>query len=190
MQKKKDIEEQENQKPVALYSDTGFVPKIDKHSKVLTGDRENNEPEDVYKNLYKDAEYWADKKKTMMQERLKKIKEDEVKEVTFHPNITHDKNVSIPRYVDPKLYLQNRDAMTNYSDLYKQGRIRTSRSTNVLQRRLLHNSVSDRRLIKGCFSIMNLNNQAQLSRNLSSEFDLVQSQSGKLLIINNSCSRS
>lgn len=61
----------------------------------MTGTRENNEPDDIYKNLYKDATFLREKKEDMIEQHKKKVIADEAKESTFRPNISPIKTVDI-----------------------------------------------------------------------------------------------
>ena len=161
LKKAKDAEIAEHDAPVHIYSETGFVPVIDQHSKNMMESRESDPPGEIYKNLFKDAQYFKgtlssliliDKKLALIQEKLKKSMVDEVEGVTFKPKIDHEE-VDVPKYVDPKKYLNWNDKDATYWELYKQGKLKNSYSSATIQPRFLQKDISTRSPSKEYLSI-------------------------------------
>ena len=80
---------------------SGFVPRIDENSKTMMEIREKNEPGEIYKNLFNDAKFMKEKRDKMIEERNRKMLQDELKETTFQPQIVSRREF-IGTYVDPK----------------------------------------------------------------------------------------
>ena len=98
--------------------------------------------------------------------------QDEVKEATFYPS-TAEKQIFVPKYMDPKKYLKINEGY-KYINKYKQSRLRSSKSTNLLKQRLLVNSIPERWLVKGLqnSSVVSLNKNVK--RNLNNDFEEVK----------------
>ena len=105
----------------SIFSETGFIPIIDPQSKALAKDRETSKSGDVFQSLYNDATLINSKKFMMMQERYCKIMHDETRGVTFKP-WTSQRQIFVPKYVDPKTYLKINDNR-RYFDQYKKIKI-------------------------------------------------------------------
>ncbi|CAI2384237.1 unnamed protein product [Moneuplotes crassus] len=167
LRKLKEMQEIEENKLTELYSETGFIPIIDKKSKLITEDREANS-QDIHKSLYEDYKYKRDKQKAMEADKSKRLNEEESIQTTFHPSITHYNQEEHYKYVDPKKYLHlERDK--SYTEIYHREKMIESKSMHTLQPSLshqkLHNQIKglgnqdqigSRCNLKGCFSKENL----------------------------------
>ena len=167
----KKAEESERQKNISatLYSETGFIPIIDKQSKTMTEIRENNEPGEIYKNLFKDAAFLNEKKQSMRDERNKKSIQDELKEATFCPQM-QTKRAFVPKYVNPKSYLKSTNDTENYLEQFKRYKIISSKSTNILPNKLFSHMISTKCLTKGSFNYSAVSLSANIKKNLNGDF--------------------
>jgi len=143
LRKKKQDEENLKNQPIHLSSETGFVPIIDERSKKITSDRENEDKDEVYKNLYQDSQFIKDKKEAMAEEREKERKKKEDEEHTFQPSTAPSSQYSFHKFINPKKYLNLIEDST-YSEIHYKENKETNKIKNMKQPQVLHESISER----------------------------------------------
>jgi hypothetical protein len=153
MKKKQSQMETDKTTPINTLSETGFVPKIDQKSIAITGDRANNDPEQVYKNLYKDYKDLQEKKENILLDKERRAIEDENNDLTFKPRINHD---SLRHAGSNKYKLSKSSKTQSYTDMHMNGRLNQSRSTHLINQKKLQGGQSERWLNEGCYSDVNL----------------------------------
>ena len=93
--------------------------KLINKSKIITEERKHNDTGDIFKSLFEDHEFQKERKEALNKEKNQRNLDSELKEATFHPNISLMKQAQNPSLIDPQKYL-NLEKNKCYNEIYKQ----------------------------------------------------------------------